>query len=108
MSPRLRRLPCRRVLDHEVRVAAGVRARLLGLSGLGRAEAGAGLLIPRCASVHTFGMRFDLDLFFLDAEGRPLAVRRGAPPRRLVSHRGAAAVLEVPSSSGGESGAGRP
>jgi uncharacterized membrane protein (UPF0127 family) len=80
---------------------------LLGLSGLERSEAGAGLLIPRCARVHTFGMRFDLDLFFLDAEGRPLAVRFGVPPRRLVSHRRAAAVLEVPSPSGGESGAGR-
>jgi uncharacterized membrane protein (UPF0127 family) len=105
LSPRLRRLPGRRVLGHEVRVAAGLRARTLGLSGLPRSEAGAGLLIPRCASVHTFGMRFDLDLFFLDPEGRALAARLGVPPRRLVSHRAAAAVLEVPASPGGESGA---
>jgi uncharacterized membrane protein (UPF0127 family) len=89
-----------------VPVAVGLRARLLGLGGLERARAGAGLLIPHCASVHTFGMRFDLDLFFLDADGRLLAVHRAVPPRRLVSHRGAAAVLEIPA-PGGESGAGR-
>jgi len=54
------------------------------------------LLIPRCSSVHTFGMRFALDLFFLDREGRVIGVRRAVPPRRVVRWRGAAAVLEVP------------
>jgi uncharacterized membrane protein (UPF0127 family) len=86
-----------------VPVATGFRARLLGLGGLDRGEAGAGLLIPHCSSVHTFGMRFALDLVFLDGEGRPLAVRHRVPPRRFASYRGAAAVLEIPSPQGGES-----
>jgi uncharacterized membrane protein (UPF0127 family) len=47
-------------------------------------------------------MRFELDLFFLDQEGRVVGVRRRVPPRRLVWHRGAAAVLEIPSAQGGE------
>jgi uncharacterized membrane protein (UPF0127 family) len=102
-APRLSRLRRRRVLACEVPVAAGLRARLLGLSRLEREEAGPGLLIPRCASVHTFGMRFALDLYFLDAGGRPLAVRRTVPPRRVVGCRGAVAVLEVPAETGGES-----
>lgn len=85
------------VLGHEVPVATGFRARLLGLAYLDRAAAGPGLLIPRCSSVHTFGMRFGLDLFFLDADGDLLVVRRAVPPRRLAGHRGAAAVLEIPS-----------
>jgi uncharacterized protein len=59
-------------------------------------------LIPRCSSVHTFGMRFELDLFFLDQEGRVIASRRRVPPRRVVWQRGAVAVLEVPSGEGGE------
>ena len=79
-----------------MRVAVGLRARLLGLALLGRGQAGAGLLIPHCKSVHTFGMRFALDIVFLDEEGRPLAVRRGVPPRRFASNRNAAAVLELP------------
>ncbi|HVY76873.1 MAG TPA: DUF192 domain-containing protein, partial [Solirubrobacterales bacterium] len=84
------------------RVAAGFRARLLGLALLPRERVGAGLLIPRCASVHTFGMRFALDLYFLDGAGRVLCVHRGVPPRRLRRCRGARAVLEIPSAQGGE------
>lgn len=106
-APRLRGLPRRGVLGREVAVAAGLRARLLGLSGLRREAAGPGLLIPRCSSVHTFGMRFPLDLVFLDREGRAIAVRRRVPPWRLAWCRGARSVLEIPSPAGGESGAPR-
>ena len=81
----------------DVPVATGFRSRLLGLALLDRAQAGPGLLIPRCNSVHTFGMRFDLDLFFLDARGRPTSIRRAVPPNRLVSERRTVAVLEMPS-----------
>jgi uncharacterized membrane protein (UPF0127 family) len=101
-TDRLDSLPRRRVLGHEVPVAQGYRARLLGLAGLRREQAGAGLLLPHCASVHTFGMRFRLDLVFLDRRGRPLAVRLGVRPCRVAGHRGAAAVLEIPSAQGGE------
>jgi uncharacterized protein len=96
---RFRGLPRQVVAGQEVPVAVGFRARLLGLAYLDFDAAGPGLLIPRCAAVHTFGMRFALDLWFLDGEGEVLAVRRAVPPRRLVSHRGAAAVLEIPAPS---------
>ena len=85
-------------------VAKDFRTRLLGLAWRDRGRAGAGLLIPRCSSVHTFGMRFPLDVYFLDAEGRVISVRRRVPPRRVVWQRGAAAILEIPSPpQGGES-----
>src|SRR5918992_6101340 len=74
--------------------ARSPRARLLGLAMLDDLPAGFALLIPRCRSVHTFGMRFPLDLAFLDEGGRALRVVRGVPPGRIVSCRGAAAVLE--------------
>jgi uncharacterized membrane protein (UPF0127 family) len=96
LAPRLRRLPSTTVLGREVPVATGLRARLLGLARLDRVEAGAGLLIPRCSSVHTFGMRFPLDLVFLDRRGAPLSLRRRVPPRRVAAHRGATAVVELP------------
>lgn len=102
LAPRLAALPRRRVLGRDVAVATGPRARLLGLALLAAEEAGPGLLIPRCASVHTFGMRFALDLVFLDARGRPLAALGAVPPRRLRWCRGADAVLEVPAARGGE------
>jgi uncharacterized protein len=83
-------------------VASGLRTRLRGLSRRARAEAGPGLLLPRCASVHTFGMRFPLDLFLLDGERRVISVRRRVPPRRIAWQPGARYVLEIPSPQGGE------
>jgi hypothetical protein len=86
----------REVLGREVEVAIGFRARLLGLALLDRGDAGPGLLIPRCSSVHTFGMKFALDVYFLAADGTILEARRAVPPRRFLACRGAVAVLEIP------------
>lgn len=96
LAPRLARLPVATVLGREVRVARGVAARLCGLARLEEAEAGGGLLIPRCSHVHTFGMRFALDLVFLDADGLPLLVSRGVGAGRFAGFSRAAAVLELP------------
>lgn len=97
LAARLDRLSTAVVLGLEVPVASGFHARLLGLARLDRERAGAGLLIPCCAAVHTFGMRFELDLLFLDHEGGLRSARRRVPPRRFAWDWGAAAVLELPS-----------
>ena len=102
LAQRLRRLPAATVLGHEVRVARGPRSRLLGLARLDREQVGAGLLIPRCSSVHTFGMRFPLDLIFLGERGEVVSTRRRVLPRRFAFCGQARAVLELPSAEGGE------
>lgn len=91
---RLRRLDRRTDGTLSVFVAATVRSRLLGLALLDDVPKTCALLIPRCSSVHTFGMRFALDVTFLDADGRKLQTLWGVPPRRFVRHRRAKAVLE--------------
>jgi uncharacterized protein len=96
LAARLRHLPTTTALRREVPVATSARARLLGLARLDYDEAGPGLLIPRCSSVHTFGMRFPLDLVFLDREGKPRSFRRAVPPRRFAWDLRASAVLELP------------
>jgi uncharacterized protein len=83
----------------EIAVARSFPARLLGLA-FRRPERA--LLIPRCRSVHTFGMRFRLDLVWLDGAGRVLGVDRRVPPNRVRSRRDAAAVLEVPAGQSSE------
>ena len=76
-------------------VASSARARLLGLALLDDLPEGVALLLPRCRSVHTFGMRFALDIVFLDAGSSPLHVERAVPPGRVRSCRGARSVLET-------------
>jgi hypothetical protein len=74
--------------------ARGMRARGLGLGGLDALPADRALRL-RCRSVHTFTMRFALDLIWLDRDGGVVRVDRAVPPRR---HRGCArarAVIET-------------
>ena len=93
---RLRGLPVQALPGGgRVFVAATPSTRLLGLALLGRIPADCALLIPGCRSVHTFGMRFGLDVLFLDAEGRVVRVAAHVRPRRVVRCAYARAVLET-------------
>ncbi len=76
-------------------VALTGRSRLLGLALLSRGRAGPGLLIPRCSSIHTFGMRFALDLIWLDRDRRPVRVDRAVGPNRFSLCLAARSVVEA-------------
>jgi uncharacterized membrane protein (UPF0127 family) len=97
---RLDRLP-HHVLDGGLIVheATTLKARLLGLSFMRPPPPDHALLIPNCRSVHTFGMRFPIDVTFLDERGRALRHVRAVPPRRVLYEHGAFAVLERASPS---------
>lgn len=99
LASRLARLPVATTLGFEVREAVSFRSRLLGLAFLDQREAGAGLLIPRSSSIHTFGMRFLLNVLFLDENGLVTAVHRNVKPHRFLFCSGAAAVLEISSAA---------
>ena len=77
--------------------ARGFRQRLLGLAWLRHHDLpeGHAVLIRRCSSVHTFGMRFPLDVAFADSDGKVLRVVRGVGPRRLLRCPAAAVALET-------------
>jgi uncharacterized membrane protein (UPF0127 family) len=94
--PRLDALPGRE-LSGGLRVAEARSraARLRGLAGLESMPRTAGLQIPGCRSVHTFTMRFPLDLIWLDRRGRPVRVDRDVPPRRMKACWRARSVVEV-------------
>ena len=81
-------------------VARSPASRLLGLALARKPPRQSALLIPRCRSVHTFGMRFALDVVFLDASGQPIRIERSVPPRRLMCEPRAVAVLETPAGEG--------
>ncbi len=67
---------------------------LLGRPPPGKDE---GLLIRPCSSVHTFGMRYPIDLVWLDRQGRILDLVPGLRPGRMTWRPGASAVLELAS-----------
>jgi uncharacterized membrane protein (UPF0127 family) len=84
----------------EIRVARSPWSRLVGLA-FRRPRPGTALLLPSCRSVHTFGMRYALDLVWLDRGGRVLAVDEGVGPWRVRVRRDAAAVVEVAAGNSG-------
>lgn len=63
---------------------------------------GVGLLLPDIRSVHTFGMRFSLDLMWIDRDGRVVRVDESVPPRRVRRCRRAWGVVERPARTTGE------
>jgi uncharacterized membrane protein (UPF0127 family) len=74
---------------------------LMFRGGMGPEE---GLLIPGCRSVHTFFMRFPIDLAYLDGEMAVARVVEGLKPWRLSWCRGAHAVLELSAGRAAEAG----
>ncbi len=71
-----------RVVVPRVWLARGVWSRMRGLLGCPDLPDGCGLLLDPCGSVHTFGMRFAIDLAFLDRHGRVCRVVRDVSPGR--------------------------
>ena len=84
-------------LAEDVRLADTPRARLVGLLTETTLESGEGLWIYPTQAIHTFGLRFPIDVAFLDRQRRVKRVYH-----RLVPYRwtrlvwGAQSVLELP------------
>jgi uncharacterized membrane protein (UPF0127 family) len=76
---------------------------LLGRRGLGEGE---GLLIRPTSSIHTWFMRFPIDVVFLDRDLRVVRVAENVRPWRLAHARGAKLVLELPSGAAAQAGVG--
>jgi len=76
-----------------VEIADGARGRRRGL--LGRDGIEGAFVIRPCRSVHTFGMRFALDVAFCDTEGTVLRTSTLAPWRVSPVLRHSAFVIEA-------------
>ena len=71
-------------------------SRLRGLLGRTGLDSGEGLLLRPASSVHTFFMRFSIDVVFLDRALVVLSIADSVDPWRAASRKGAKAVLELP------------
>lgn len=82
-----------------VLVADTYRSRLLGLAHLTTFPADLGLYFPKTTSIHTFGMRFSLDLFWLTEDHQVFRVDRNVAPYHFRHCRFAYGVVEFVSQS---------
>ncbi len=71
------------VLGDKVRTASTFRSRFAGLLGTAGIGDGEGLWIVPCRGVHTLGMRYPIDVAFLDARGVVVGILEGIPPNRI-------------------------
>lgn len=77
------------------------RTGLLKHTGLAPGE---GLWIVPCESVHTFFMKFAIDLIYLDRDHKVRKVRSAVPPWRLSACLPAHSVIELPAGTAEETG----
>jgi uncharacterized membrane protein (UPF0127 family) len=84
------------VLASEADVADTSRKRNVGLLKHKSLPAGQGLWIVPCEGIHTFGMKFAIDVVFLDRKKKVLKVRPDMGRRRISLCLLAHSVLELP------------
>jgi hypothetical protein len=83
-------------LAREVRYAKGLWSRFWGLMGRRSLPEGQGLLLKPCTSVHTFFMRFSIDVIFLDRSDRVVKIIPAMKPwRTALGGRGSHSALEL-------------
>jgi uncharacterized membrane protein (UPF0127 family) len=93
------------VLGEQVGVADTSVRRMIGLLGRRSLDAGAGLLILPSQAVHTIGMRFPIDVVFVDRLCHVSSLTSSLAPNRLSGlHWRARYVLELPVGAIAQSG----
>jgi uncharacterized protein len=84
-----------RVVCEQLLVAARPLTRMRGLLGRSSLPPGEGILLRPAGSVHTFFMRFPIDVVFLDRDATVVGVEPSLAPWRLAGRRGAKSVVEL-------------
>jgi uncharacterized membrane protein (UPF0127 family) len=84
------------LLVSRLEAAFDSESRKKGLLGRERFEAGAGLVIAPSNGIHTFFMRFAIDVLFVARDGRVVKVRHAVKPWRITLALTAFCVIELP------------
>ena len=88
------------LLASRATMASTLWTRMAGLLGRRALPDGEALVFERCRAVHTVGMRFPIDVVFVDRGWRVVAVRHAVGPGRVLGPVwGAWGVIEMASGS---------
>jgi uncharacterized membrane protein (UPF0127 family) len=90
-------------LADTIEIAGDSGARRRGLLGRDGLATGTALVIAPCSAVHTFGMRFSIDVIFAARDGRVMKIARDVAPRRFAVAWGAFAAIEMAAGEVGRS-----
>ena len=94
---RVRLIPSGAILAERGRLAESLPERMIGLLNRRSLESDEALVIPRCNAIHTIGMRFAIDVLYLNREGKIVAIYEALPPGRICAAvRHATSVVEFP------------
>ena len=86
------------VLGTRIRMADTLASRMRGFLLRPRPAAGEGLFLAPCRGIHTYGMRFPLDILMIDDAGTVVAAHPAMEPgHRTPVYRQAHFALELPS-----------
>lgn len=79
----------------QVLVAGTMRERMRGLLGREALRQREGMLLKSCRLIHTYGMRYPIDVIYLSRNGKVLKVTEALAPRRMSGTWRADSVLEM-------------
>lgn len=95
-----------RLVAHSLQTAFDSTARRTGLLRHGSLPEGCALIIAPTNAIHTFCMRFPIDVAFVARTGRILKIRPDMPPWRIAAAWRGYAVVELPAGALAKSGTG--
>lgn len=73
-----------KLISDNIKVAESFVDRGVGLMFKKEMEGFEGLLIDPCKSIHTFFMRYDIDVLFLDSRWKVVKIKRNMKPWRMT------------------------
>ena len=94
------------VIATEVVAAFDSKTRRTGLLKHESLRDGSALVIAPTNAIHTFFMRFDIDVVFVQRDGKIVKVRHAMPPWRMAGALRGYAVVELPSGTCARTGTG--
>ena len=86
----------RQVIATDVLTAFDSATRRTGLLKHDSLRDGSALVIAPTNAIHTFFMRFEIDVAFVTRDGRVVKVRHALPPWRMAAALRGHAVIELP------------
>jgi hypothetical protein len=85
-----------RVIAETAEFARSLSARLIGLIGRRELAPGSALVIPGCRQIHTFLMRFPIDVIFTNEQDRVVHIVERLGPCKAAGCRAASQAIELP------------